>query len=522
MDTTDMLIKAHATSAASATANPGEETAGTCWSDDLSPTVEAMTLEELDVGGSEFSWSTVASETAIPISDTPTAISNPTLEGEVAVAEAPLTQNQSTASTRTRTEHASAPSIQKHSLYFWESITFQVEGVVFQLPKYRFVEDSEVFMEMVTTSEGDGVIELDVTLVEFESFLKAFLPRTSAMYDPEPILTKDEWISVLKLSSKWLFNDLRQLAIEHLHFPFPHPGYWHITDPIERICLAKEYNVYDWLLDGYEQVVERLINFDDPDGEPRTLTTQDGKRIGMEVALELSGIAIRRMRLAERKVPLRDTRSDVLDAFKQEFDCVREEGARFMTRSERLEEARKKAEEEAEVKHAKEAEEKERQKLNRETEIREEAEKELKRQEEGRRISLAKRVEMLNSAEVPTLRLGRKAGRRVKREEAKDPKLGQECANPLSSGNAQPLEGEEADRIEEERPGQLEREKAKQVEEEEIKQLKVEIAKRLEEEEMLEFQKWERKREEEKDKKLQVLAEEELKKRRASPEEGKR
>ncbi|KAH6894007.1 hypothetical protein BKA70DRAFT_1077901, partial [Coprinopsis sp. MPI-PUGE-AT-0042] len=91
-----------------------------------------------------------------------------------------------------------------------------VEGVVFQLPKYRFVEDSEVFMEMVTTSEGAGVIELDVTLVEFESFLKAFLPRTSAMYDPEPILTKDEWISVLKLSSKWLFNDLRKLAICYL------------------------------------------------------------------------------------------------------------------------------------------------------------------------------------------------------------------------------------------------------------------------------------------------------------------
>lgn len=53
----------------------------------------------------------------------------------------------------------------------------QVEGITFQLPKYRFAEESEEFMSIVTVGEGDGPIELDVALGDFESFLKVFLPR---------------------------------------------------------------------------------------------------------------------------------------------------------------------------------------------------------------------------------------------------------------------------------------------------------------------------------------------------------
>ncbi|KAH6894003.1 hypothetical protein BKA70DRAFT_1160824 [Coprinopsis sp. MPI-PUGE-AT-0042] len=499
MDSTDMLIKAHNTSAASATANPGEETAGTCWSDGLSPIVEAMTFEELDAGGSEFSWSSVASGQS-PSSPYASAAGLGASGEEVAEAKETPPLNQTIASTGRRTEDASAPSIQKHSLYFWESITFKVDGVVFQLPKYRFVEESDVFMEMVKTSEGDGVIELDVTLVEFESFLKAFLPRASAMYDWRPILTQDEWIDVLKLSSKWLFNDLRQLAIEHLHFPFPHPGYCHITDPIERICLAKEYHVYDWLIQGYEQVIERLLTSDNPDGSPMTLTAQEGKRIGMDVALELSGIAIRRVRLDERKDSLMDARSDVLDAFKEEFDCVREGGARFMTRAELLEEEARKAdkEAEAEIKRKKEAEE-ESLRLVREAESKEEAEKQVKRQEEeGRSMIHAKEPEV--PAPNPERKIAKKKGklrRVVKLEEVKEPKLEQQGTKPLAAGSVTWREDEEARRAGGGLTERLENENAKRLEEEEIKKLKEERAKEI-------WKQWD----EEEKKVLKALAEE--------------
>jgi hypothetical protein len=56
--------------------------------------------------------------------------------------------------------------------------TSQVEGVIFQLPKYRFVEESDKFMAMVAGDAGTNEpIELHVALGDFESFLKAFLPR---------------------------------------------------------------------------------------------------------------------------------------------------------------------------------------------------------------------------------------------------------------------------------------------------------------------------------------------------------
>jgi hypothetical protein len=84
--------------------------------------------------------------------------------------------------------------MQKHSFYFWDFIVLkvsiglnewsswligmtQVEDMTFQLPKYRFAEESDEFMTMVASSGADRAIELDVALGDFESFLKAFLPR---------------------------------------------------------------------------------------------------------------------------------------------------------------------------------------------------------------------------------------------------------------------------------------------------------------------------------------------------------
>ncbi|KAH6894019.1 hypothetical protein BKA70DRAFT_1407494, partial [Coprinopsis sp. MPI-PUGE-AT-0042] len=474
MDTTDMLAELHSASAASATIHSGEETA---WNDDLSPTIEGMTLEELDVGGSEFSWSSIASGPSASSADAP-AVTLGTSGEEVAVAKETPPLNQPTASTATRTEHGSAPSMQKHSLYFWDSIMFKVEGVIFQLPKYRFVEDSEVFMKLVTTSEGDGVIELGVVLVEFESFLKAFLPRASAMYGPRSSLTKDEWISVLKLSTKWLFNDLRQLAISNLCCPhLPGSCLSLITDPIERICLAKEYNVYDWLLDGYQGVIQRLLSVDDPHAEPMTLTALEGKRIGMDVALELSGIAIRRMRLAERKAPLRDMKSQRSEeaARKKVEEEVREKakaGAEV--------EAKRKAEAEQE-KTRKEMEEKAAQRV-----LEEEVEKER----------AFKEAERKKEAEMELNRQGEKAKNEARSEEVEEPKSTEGLAQIPKRMSIKGRLAAEA--------------RKREVGEEEVRRMVAEWQefKREREEE-------DRKRKDAEDRRLRALAEEELRRRQA-------
>ncbi|KAH6867901.1 hypothetical protein BKA70DRAFT_1492308 [Coprinopsis sp. MPI-PUGE-AT-0042] len=509
MDTTDMLIEAHAIPAASATTNSGQETVGTCLADDLSPTIESMTLEELDVGGSEFSWSSVGSEPSPPIPDELAVTFEGTPREEVAVVKETLPLNQLTVSTGTPMEHAPALSMQKHSLYFWDSIMFKVEGIIFQLPKYRFVEESEAFMEMVAKGGGDGPIDLDVALVEFESFLKVFLPRASAMYDDKPGLTLEEWISVLKLSTLWLFNDLRELAISNLSWPWLCP----ISDPIDLICLAKEYRVQGWLLQGYEQVIDRLITVNGPDGEPMTLTAQEGKRIGMDVALELSGVAIRRMRLAERNFPSRDTRADISDVFNQEFDCVRKEETRFRGKAERLkEEARKKEDKETKKKAEEEAklqemegkaaqrvleEEAEKERVLREVERKKEAEMELEHQgEEAREKPQLVEPKGMERAEGlapnPMRRLSKKEWKQLA-QEAQRRQLEEEEMRLL----------EEVKLSEGENIGRLENEEPEGLEEEEIEKLKKETAQRLEEEVRLRWEEENRKRDEERELELQ-------------------
>ncbi|KAH6894028.1 hypothetical protein BKA70DRAFT_1199888, partial [Coprinopsis sp. MPI-PUGE-AT-0042] len=370
-------------------------------------------------------------------------------------------------------------------------------------------------MEMVQTSKEDGVIELDVALVEFESFLKAFFPRASAMYDDKPTLTKEEWIPVLKLSTLWLFNELRELAISHLSWSWPASD----MDPIERICLAKEYNVYNWLLDGYKEVIQRLLSFDDPDGEPMTLTAQEGQRIGMDVALALSGIAIRRMRLDERKSPSTSVESDILDMFKQEFDCVREEEARFRTRAERSEEetrkqqkeeAKKKTEEEARRKEMEEEmaqrvleEEAEKERVLRGTERKKEAELELERQgEEANNKSQVEEPESLKGVEglSPDRKLSTKPmKKKTKSQRAKQKELEEEETRRMVSENEK-----QRMRSEEGNVGGLEDESAGLFGEEEIEKLKREIAKRLEEEQERKWDEEVRKRKDEKDRKIRA------------------
>jgi hypothetical protein len=146
------------------------------------------------------------------------------------------------------------------------------------------------------------------------------------LYDERPTLTTDQWISVLKLSTKWFFNDLRKLAISQLSSIR--------MDAIDRICLAKEYRVYDWLLGAYERIVYQLVA---PTYFAQTLTAEDGKKIGMEVALELSGMAILYLK-SSGPLNLKAVKASILRSFSDELECVKQDELRFTTRGDRMRE----------------------------------------------------------------------------------------------------------------------------------------------------------------------------------------
>ncbi|EAU81246.2 hypothetical protein CC1G_09490 [Coprinopsis cinerea okayama7 len=234
--------------------------------------------------------------------------------------------------------------------YYWPSVTFVTEGHLVRLPVELFTQHSDVFAEEYglprPTSDhssldtGDPRIELDgIAWDDFKNFLKAVVPR-SPFLEAKPTLTESEWISVLKLSTRWLFNDLRKIAIDELSKVR--------MDPVQRVCLAKAYDVYDWLVSGYEELVERH----DP------ITEEEGQEVGMGVALRLCGIALRRLRGSGVVPATSGHRVDVVNGFVEELESIRGVQGRYLTKQERLEkeEAERAARQEEEAKRAEEEE----------------------------------------------------------------------------------------------------------------------------------------------------------------------
>ncbi|KAJ7250484.1 hypothetical protein B0H12DRAFT_662849 [Mycena haematopus] len=109
--------------------------------------------------------------------------------------------------------------------YYLESITFQVEDCIFNVPRYHFEHTSEIFASMLTLPAGDGVqaegqsdqnpIVLEgISKVDFRALLKVLYPLS--ILNTDKWMTKDEWISVAKLSTQWRFLEARALAIKQL------------------------------------------------------------------------------------------------------------------------------------------------------------------------------------------------------------------------------------------------------------------------------------------------------------------
>ncbi|TFK23598.1 hypothetical protein FA15DRAFT_593953, partial [Coprinopsis marcescibilis] len=88
-------------------------------------------------------------------------------------------------------------------------------------------------------------------------------------YSRDPELTKDEWISVLRLSTRWFFGEMREVAIRKLTEME--------MDPVDRVCLGKELHIHTWLLTGYEDLVARI----------EIITEEEAERIGWRAALKV-------------------------------------------------------------------------------------------------------------------------------------------------------------------------------------------------------------------------------------------
>ncbi|KAJ7876096.1 hypothetical protein B0H14DRAFT_2283410, partial [Mycena olivaceomarginata] len=171
----------------------------------------------------------------------------------------------------------------------------QVENTLFKVPRFQFERHSRIFAttfslpQLVEGAEGssdktpfklNGIKHLD-----FRRLLRVLYPMTRRkcrailtvhVYDrtaipKTPTLSKDEWVSVLKLANLWDFIEVRNFAIEKLTL------YAGSLDCIERILFARQFDVSAWLQSGYVELAQRKA----------FISSKEAEKIGWETALQI-------------------------------------------------------------------------------------------------------------------------------------------------------------------------------------------------------------------------------------------
>ncbi|KAK0212377.1 hypothetical protein DFS33DRAFT_21679 [Desarmillaria ectypa] len=164
------------------------------------------------------------------------------------------------------------------SRYYWNDVIFQVENRLFKVPSHYFVQNSEVFADTFGLPQGsqgpeglsdeNPVVLHGICAVDFEHLLEIIYPQK--IPQDHFAFGKDEWTSVLRLSTMWHLSDIRQLAIKHLQ---QDPK----LDPVERVVLAKSYSVSSWLRLGYLSLVKRA----------QPLSVDEAEQIGFKSAIQI-------------------------------------------------------------------------------------------------------------------------------------------------------------------------------------------------------------------------------------------
>ncbi|KAI6131159.1 hypothetical protein EDD16DRAFT_967606 [Pisolithus croceorrhizus] len=121
-------------------------------------------------------------------------------------------------------------------------------------------------------TSDENPIRIDRTSKDdFEQLLKALLHRK---YGSQPNLPHgiEQWTSVLKLSTAWNFERLRQAAINAL----TESG----ISTVDRVVLSQRYYIKNWLLPALNELARR----------PEPITLEEAQRMGIDIALKLASV----------------------------------------------------------------------------------------------------------------------------------------------------------------------------------------------------------------------------------------
>ncbi|KZP04899.1 hypothetical protein FIBSPDRAFT_711825, partial [Athelia psychrophila] len=143
------------------------------------------------------------------------------------------------------------------------------EGVLYNVHRYLMAKDSSFFVLHHETS--DPIFFPDITKHDLDIFLSVFYPRQVPEFKFESS-TIEEWSAVLRLSDKWGFKTVKNLAVSKIA---------PMASPIDMIVLGRRYSIDSYrLVDAYDAICLR----------PAPLTLEEGNRVGMEDVIKIMTI----------------------------------------------------------------------------------------------------------------------------------------------------------------------------------------------------------------------------------------
>jgi hypothetical protein len=150
------------------------------------------------------------------------------------------------------------------SFPFYESNhdSVQVGGMLYRVHRYLFERESDEAQRLICSSSSDGVVHLDgVASEDLDCFLEVLYARyalrssrlvscrrlsdVDSVMEIPALSSRDDWTGVLRLAHNWGFPGIRTLAVSQLA---------DITTPVDRIVLARSFDIDEWLQDAYEAV----------------------------------------------------------------------------------------------------------------------------------------------------------------------------------------------------------------------------------------------------------------------------
>ncbi|KAF9025622.1 hypothetical protein BDP27DRAFT_1307336 [Rhodocollybia butyracea] len=175
------------------------------------------------------------------------------------------------------------PTAMRSSSFYFDCVVFQVEDVLYKIPRAKLVDESKVFETMFSLPIGEGnasegtidenPIHLEqLAKKDWECLLRLLFHRHPTLSqdidDQVPDFTLDEWVSVLELATKYDMTNIRKGAIDRIAV---------FNDPARKVKIARQQRIPSYFIPSLVELVAR--------SEP--LTPEEVMNLGIECAMKV-------------------------------------------------------------------------------------------------------------------------------------------------------------------------------------------------------------------------------------------